>query len=137
MLRCHPELFSVPEQVTFVRPMIGELLAWVDGIAQRVGPAPLRLSGMYRAVAQLHDGDQTSEAMAAAAQWVAGRHDWSSAQLVEYLSVMVAPRRLVEKSPGTVAQQEALDRCMSSHPYARFLHLTRHPVTCELSMQEA
>jgi hypothetical protein len=46
----------------------------------------------------------------------------------------ISPRAAVEKSPENAGTDAALDRLAASYPQARFLHLTRHPVTTQRSM---
>ncbi len=46
------------------------------------------------------------------------------------------PRTAVEKSPENVADDDALRRLSASYPRARYLHLTRHPVSTQRSGEE-
>jgi hypothetical protein len=48
----------------------------------------------------------------------------------------LAPRSGLEKSPENVATDDALERLSAAYPNARYLHLTRHPVTTQRSAQE-
>jgi len=41
----------------------------------------------------------------------------------------------VEKSPDTVRTYQSLQMCLAAYPGARYLHLTRHPVDTQRSMQ--
>ena len=54
--------------------------------------------------------------------------------VMDYLLRLVYPRIAVEKSPATVESGPALARCMGAYPGARYLHLTRHPVSTQRSM---
>ena len=60
-----------------------------------------------------------------------------AAQLVELERLgQDGPRVVVEKSPENVATDAALKRLASAYPRARYLHLTRHPITTQRSMVE-
>jgi hypothetical protein len=56
---------------------------------------------------------------------------------MNYLLALIGPRVGLEKSPDTVFTDEAIDACVNAYPHARFLHLTRHPVTTQRSMHAA
>jgi hypothetical protein len=55
---------------------------------------------------------------------------------LEYLLARVDPGADVAESPGTACSDAALSSCIDSFPEARFIHLTRHPVTAILSMEK-
>jgi Sulfotransferase family len=48
----------------------------------------------------------------------------------------LGPRAAVEKSPENVLTDEALELLSAAYPRARYLHLTRHPVGTQRSMEE-
>ncbi len=103
---------------------------WIDrGIAHR---SP----GLVRAVAQLEFNDQTEESLSEAKAWLQNRKDWSAADVLDALLARLSPQAMVEKSPENVLSDAALKRMASSYPKARYLHLTRHPLTTQRSMQE-
>jgi Sulfotransferase family len=137
MLAQHPDLFGFPELSLFLTPDVGGMLA---GRACQTGlQARLfrdHLTGVLRAVAQLHEGTQAADAIERAERWLAERSDWPTVALMDHLLDIVAPRTGIEKSPDTASTDEALDACVSAYPNARFLHLTRHPVTTQQSMFE-
>ena len=55
--------------------------------------------------------------------------------MFDHLLDLVAPLIGVEKSPETVNGEEQLHRALAAYPGARFIHLARHPVTAERSLQ--
>jgi hypothetical protein len=56
--------------------------------------------------------------------------------LLDHLLGLVEPLTGVEKSPDTAITPGALSTCVAAFPQARFIHLTRHPVTNQRSMHE-
>jgi hypothetical protein len=135
MLGQHPELCAFPELALFRKETVGELLT--DPPGWTGAPAAQRMAGVYRALAEHHDGRQTSDTVNAAADWVEGRSAWDVAELLDHLLAMAAPRVGIEKSPESSSRDEYLERLVSSYPRARFLHVTRHPLTSVDSMHRA
>jgi sulfotransferase family protein len=135
MIGQHPELAGLPELKLFCYPTIGELEAslprfWLDrGIAHR---SP----GLVRAVAQLEFGNQKPASLEWARTWLGDRSHWSGADVLDVLMERLSPREVVEKSPEDVESDAALRRLASAYPRARYLHLTRHPVTTQRSVKE-
>jgi len=135
MVGQHPECASLPELKLFAYRTIGELEAslpryWADrGITHR---SP----GLVRAVAQFEFGDQRPGSLLAARKWLGDRSHWSGPHVLDVLMSSMSPRTAVEKSPENVADDDALMRLASSYPKARYLHLTRHPVTTQRSGEE-
>jgi hypothetical protein len=135
MIGQHPELVGLPELKLFSYRTIGELEAslprfWLErGIVHR---SP----GLVRAIAQFEFGDQNFASLASARAWLQHRSDWSGADIFDVLLKRLSPRVAVEKSPESVATDAALKRLASAYPRARYLHLTRHPVTTQRSMLE-
>ncbi len=132
MLGEHPALCVFPELALFRKETVGELL--VDPPGWPGLPTRRRLAGVYRALAELHDGAQTPESVAAAARWVDARPSWRVADVLDHLLGLAAPRTGFEKSPESSSRPEYLARLDSAYPRARYLHLTRHPVTTAASM---
>jgi hypothetical protein len=134
LLAGHPELYGLPETNLFLRDTVGEIIAIPDG--QYIDRAGRRhsLMGLERALAQLHDGRQDQAAMDRALDWIRQQPGMSTTEVMEHLLRLIYPRIGVEKSPGTVASAQALSRCLRSFPGARYLHLTRHPVSTQRSM---
>src|SRR5258708_24598773 len=95
-----------------------------------------RSPGLVRAVAQFELGGQTSESIATAQIWLKHGSHWTGADVFDVLMERLRPRDAVEKSPENVESDAALSRLTSAYPRARYLHLTRHPVTTQRSVQE-
>jgi Sulfotransferase family len=144
----HPQIFGFPELLLFTAPTLGEVLSqsgtmwegwwkesnrWTQEVT--AGWSARRTSGIYRAVAQLHEGNQKPAAIAQARAWVAGHAEWPGKRLMDHLLDLIHPRIGLEKSPDTLAEDGALQRCLDAYPAARLLHLTRHPVTTQASMR--
>jgi hypothetical protein len=133
MIGQHPDLAGLPELKLFACRTIGEMDAslpryWIErGITHR---SP----GLVRALAQFEFGGQTAEDLASAQAWLKARSHWSGAQVLDILLARLAPRVAVEKSPENAVGAAALRRLKSAYPKARYLHLTRHPVTTQSSM---
>jgi Sulfotransferase family len=133
MVGQHPRCASLPELKLFAYDTIGQLEAslpvyWSDrGITHR---SP----GLVRAIAHFEFGAQDSASMLAARAWLRDRSDWSGAQVFDVLLTRLSPRLAVEKSPENVEDDAALQRLAASYPQARFMHLTRHPVTTQQSL---
>jgi hypothetical protein len=132
MIGLHPELCGFPELALFRREKVAGLLT--DPPGWKGIPTAKRLGGLLRALAQHHDGGQTAETVAAAREWLEERRAWRVADVYDHLLASVAPAIGVEKSPDNSAREDFLDRLMEAYPRARFLHLTRHPVTTVESM---
>jgi hypothetical protein len=135
MLGQHPELCPFPELALFRKETVGELLT--DPPGWRGAPASQRMAGVYRALAEHHDGRQTSDTVGAAADWVESRSAWNVAELLDHLLAMGAPRIGIEKSPESSSREEYLGRLLDAYPRARILHVTRHPRTSVDSMHRA
>ncbi len=135
MIGQHPDLAGLPELKLFCCETIGELEAslpsyWSDrGITHR---SP----GLVRALAELKFGDQTLESLSRARAWLQERQHWTGADVLDVLLSRLSPRIGVEKSPDDVSSDDALMRMATAYPRARYLHLTRHPVTTQRSMEE-
>jgi muconolactone delta-isomerase len=132
LLSGHPDVYGFPELLIFTATTVGELLSEGTGWAH----FPLRQSGVWRAVADLHEGSQDDDAVARAQAWLADRAAWPATRLMDHLIGLARPRVSLEKSPDTSDSDEALARCMAAYPRARFLHLVRHPVTNQRSIHE-
>src|ERR1700735_5157321 len=134
LLAGHPELYGLPETSLFLRPTVGEIMAMPAGrFTEQDGRLHL-LTGLERAIAQLHDGSQDNDALQRALDWIRQRPEMSTTGVMDHLLRLVYPRIAVETSPATVESGPALARCMRDYPGARYLHLTRHPVSTQRSM---
>lgn len=135
MIGQHPDLAGLPELKLFCYRTIGELEAslpqfWIErGITHR---SP----GLVRALAEFEFGDQTIESLSKARSWLRERLHWSGSDILDVLLARLWPRIGIEKSPENVLTDRALRRMASAYPKARYLHLTRHPLTTQRSIQE-
>jgi hypothetical protein len=135
MIGQHPDLVGLPELKLFCCETIRELEASLPRYWMERGVTH-RSPGLVRALAEFEFGGQTPESLSAARAWLRKRLDWSGADVLDVLLMRLFPRVAVEKSPDNVATDEGLERMAVAYPSARYLHLTRHPVTTQRSMQE-
>jgi len=135
MLGQHPALVGLPELKLFAYSTLDEMEAslprfWVErGVTHR---SP----GLIRAVARFMFGNQTPESLVLARAWLRERFHWSGADVLDVLMERLRPCIGVEKSPENVETSAALARLAAAYPRARYLHLTRHPVTTQRSIEE-
>jgi hypothetical protein len=142
MLGQHPQLYGFPELHLFIAETVDGLLRFWEQKKERSAPFYNQMfgaaecsTGLLRALAELHFGGQTTEAVGQALAWLRARRDWSSRQVFDFLLAAIRPRMGVEKTPETAMSPACMARARSQYPDARFLHLTRHPVTTQRSMQ--
>jgi Sulfotransferase family len=135
MLGQHPRLYGFPELRLFRAARVGQLL--VEPAAGDGMPARERAAGLLRALAQLHDGEQSPESVDRAWQWLRQRQDWDVAAVLDELLRLIAPVTGVEKSPETSLTDGALVRAARAYPQARYVHLVRHPWSTVASMTVA
>jgi Sulfotransferase family len=133
MVGQHPELAGLPELKLFAYPTIAKLEASLSPYWTKRGITH-RSPGLVRALALLEFGDQGLRGLAAAREWLHARADWSGAQVLDVLLAHLTPREAVEKSPENVAADSTLQDLNIAYPRARYLHLTRHPLTTQASM---
>jgi hypothetical protein len=134
LLAGHPEIYGFPELGMFSSPTVDSLLN-AKPQDRRLPPFAVqsRLSGLLRVIADLDEGEQSEDAMSRAHAWLTSRSAWTTRELMQYLLARVYPCVGVEKSPDTANSDTALSTCLE-FPGARFIHLTRHPVTAQHSM---
>ena len=123
MLGEHPQMYGVCELHLMRARSVGRW--WRMCEAASFGMA----DGMLRAVAQLYFGGQTEYGVECAKGWIVRRSHWTTGFMLENLAMAVHPRSLVDKSPSMVYQIEFMQRAFTMFPQARFLHLTRHPLS--------
>jgi hypothetical protein len=133
MVGQHPDLAGLPELKLFSYSTVGELEDSLPRFWRERGVTH-RSPGLVRAVAQVVFGDQRLESLASAGRWLQERRHWSGADVFDRLQERSLPGRCVQKSPEDVENDETLQRLASAYPRARYLHLTRHPVTTQQSM---
>lgn len=124
MLGQHPQAYGLPEVNLSHGDTLGDM--W-DSIP---GSANFGTAGLLRLLAELHDGEQTEEAVVRARQWILRRQHWSGAKVFYHIRDTIGPdRMIVEKSPRNTIFLDNLQRLHRIFPRANFLHLTRHPRT--------
>jgi hypothetical protein len=139
VLAGHPDCYGFPEMLLFSVPLSDPRVA---NLLNESGHRPRmpqrwilsRQSGIMRAIAEVHESSQSADALLRAREWLVGHSAWSTVQLMNYLLDLVSPRIGIEKSPDTVGTDDRLDACLDAYPHARYLHLTRHPVSSQRSM---
>ena len=137
MLGCHPELYGFPELKLFAHDTVAQVLdapprlSAFDRVRGGWDPAP----GLRVTVAELVFGGQDAEALRRTARWLDDRRDWSTREVLAALLRLVAPLVGVEKSPETTFDDRGPARAITWYPDARFIHLVRHPVASQQSLQ--
>jgi hypothetical protein len=134
MIGQHPELAGLPELKLFCFDTVGELQASLPRFWKERGVVH-RSPGLLRAVAQLEFGGQDAASLGAAEHWLQDRRAWSGPDVLDVLQERLEPRTAVEKSPDNVLSDAGLMRMQAAYPRARYLHLTRHPVTTQRSIE--
>jgi hypothetical protein len=120
MLGQHPQLYGMPELNLFV----------AETMRERSGMFARRIflnDGLLRAVAQIFTRHQSYQSILFARQWLAERRDSACVEVFRELASVIAPRRIVEKSPITCMRPEFLFRAHRALPAAQYLHLVRNP----------
>jgi Sulfotransferase family len=135
MIGQHPEMVGFPELKLFAYDTIRELEESLPEYWRRRG-ARHRSPGLVRAVAQFAFGGQEIASLNKAQTWLRDRAHWSGADMLDFLLAFHSPRRGIEKSPENVESDEALRRLSSAYPRAKYLHVTRHPVSTQKSLQD-
>ena len=133
MVGRHPDLVDLPELKLFCYPTIRELEKSLPSFLIERGVTH-RSPGLVRALAQFMFAGQTLKSLASARAWLQERGHWSGADVLDVLMECNRPRYCVEKSPEDVESDAILQRLAAAYPSARYLHLTRHPVTTQQSM---
>jgi len=135
MIGQHPQLAGLPELKLFAYETVGDLEASLPRYWAARGFTH-RSPGLVRALAELVFGGQSQMSLGCAREWLRQRSHWTGAEVCDVLLERLAPRQGVEKSPENVETDEALSRIGAAYPQARFLHLTRHPVTTQRSLDQ-
>lgn len=136
MIGRHPRLYGFPELLLFVGDSVADMLAFCQRkheSGEMFNPTP---PGLLRALAQINVGQQNAETVAQAQSWLRERADWHVKQVLDHLLAGVQPSIGVEKSPWLATEPRLLEGLRRAYPQARYLHLTRHPVTTQRSMHE-
>jgi hypothetical protein len=128
MVGQHPQLYGLPELKLFAYRTVGELDASLPVRMRERGYAH-RSPGLVRAVAELDLGGQDELTLAAARAWLDERSGWAGEDVLDRLMEHISPRAAVEKSPEHLTEPDALRRLARAYPRARYIHLTRHPIS--------
>jgi hypothetical protein len=115
----------------FAAPTIGQAEDGLPGTPALIDRSP----GLARAVAELVFGSQSATTLGEARAWLRARRGLRGEHIFDLLMERVSPRTAVEKSPEHALSDAALVRIAAAYPHARFLHLTRHPLTTQASMR--
>jgi hypothetical protein len=134
MIGQHPRLYAFPELNLFVADRVHSILELSDEPGF-LGPSNY-MSGLIRSIAQLFFSGQTRDAVAKAQAWIDSRRHWTTQAMMDTLLARIDPLLGLEKSTRTALSRTSLRRALAWCPEARFLHLTRHPVTAIESMQK-
>ena len=122
MIGQHPDCYSLPELNLFLGDTLGEGLDSHPLLNRFMGR-----DGLLRALAQLHDGQQTDQTIRRARAWIATHSAWPVRKVFDHIQELVGDKILVEKSPIFAKDRRYLERMLSVFPRASLLHLTRHP----------
>lgn len=124
MLGQHPEAYGLPEVNLSHGDTLGQM--W-NSVMNQIG---LGTAGLLRTLAQLHDGEQSEEAVLRAEQWIARHSQWTGGQVFHHIQSQIGPNlMMVDKSPRNTFSIDNLYRLAEAFPNANYLHLTRHPRT--------
>ncbi len=136
-LGAHPGLYGFPELTLFAQDTVGELLDTPPRLPSFFpgGKGWRPAQGLERAVAEVLLGGQQPDQIGAARQYLEARRSWSGAALLDELLSAVAPLTGVEKSPETTHASASMGRALAWYPRAKFIHLVRHPVSYQRSLQ--
>jgi hypothetical protein len=126
MLAQHPELYGFPETHLLVARTVAEWFAYFG--------YNFLSHGLLRLIAQLIAGEQTEETICVARIWLTCRLNRSTAYVFSELAERIHPLMPVDKSPLLAGDERSLRSAYSIFPGARFLHITRHPVTQGISI---
>jgi Sulfotransferase family len=130
MLGEHPQLYGFPELHLTIGNTVEDVLQREAKRGHAIPP------GVARTLAQEHDGFQTTKTVAKAIAWFRERRHWPTKKMFDYFLELVEPKIGVEKSPVTASRYQYLERTYQWFPKARYLHLTRHPLSASQSIQE-
>jgi hypothetical protein len=128
MIGQHPQLLGLPELNLFLADTIGETALFMK---RRM---PHGQDGLLRAIAELLFGGQSPEQVEKAKGYVSRQLSCATRQIWGQIVSACSPRGPVEKSPSTVLRLGSLLRLVAAAPGARFVHLTRHPLSFGTSL---
>jgi len=135
MLGQHPQIYGFPELTIMASTTVGERLRRQRSLRRPLGP-----HGLLRTIAELEFGEQTPQTILAASNWLEDRSDWDSADVLNHLVKLAGQQTgalyCLEKAPVLTLNPSTLLRLRKNWPDARYIHLVRHPVNFEKSLDE-
>lgn len=120
MVGQHPELHAFPELQVFNEECLADMMKKNRDRYNR-----LASPGSIRAVAEVHEEEQTDESCTRAWLWLQKHAGWSPSQFFDYLRERIDPQIAVEKTPYNSARGAILEKILRTYPNAKYLHLTR------------
>lgn len=121
MLGQHPQLYGIPETYLFTCDSVSEWATLYRGTDH--------MDGALRAVAEVIFGQQSKPTINLARQWLQARSLLTTSDVIRLLGRRLSPAILVEKTPAASERLESMRRMGRDFPAARFVHLTRHPLS--------
>src|SRR5262249_15759932 len=121
MLGQHPQMYGLPETNLFGAETMGQWSTQCSNASHDMD------HGLWRAIAEIYFGCQTENSIALARGWLRRRLHSSTGYLLEQIAERLYPKHLIDKSPSVVYSPHSLRRLLEMFPYARFIHLVRHP----------
>ena len=120
MIGQHPQLHTFPELQIFNDDTLAEMITRNQERFRRLASA-----GAIRAIAQVHEQEQTDESCTRAWLWIQKNRHWTSEQFFNYLRERIDPLIGIEKTPVNTWKLSRLKRIIRCYPNAKFVHLTR------------
>ena len=120
MLGQHPQMFGFPETYLLSTTTV----AWWQ---MMFGSNPLS-HGLMRLIAQCVLGEQSEAAIQAARLWLWRRRELPTVSVFREISERIYPRLPIDKTP-LVTDLRFMKPALTAFPQAKFLHLTRHPIS--------
>ncbi len=127
-LAVHPDLLPLPPLPLFMADRCGDLLQILN--LDQSG----RVDDLVRAVHQLHQLSGGREDADHSWQWLQRRADKSSADLLQDMMALAAPRRLLIADSESPMRPMDMRRIMTSKLAMKRLHLTHHPMAQGLDL---
>lgn len=124
----HPAAYGLPELNLL---MAGNMEQFWNGTDEdgslKAVHWPIMRHGLLRTIAQLYEGEQTTDSIDRAYEWIKARWEKSTSEVYWELVEKISPLVAVEKSPGYLGKPLYLERIRKTFPNARYIHLLRNP----------
>lgn len=127
MLAGHPQLYDLPALDYLADQSLEAMRAADQDVDAKLS----------QAVAQLHDGAQSKQALTAARRWLDAHGLWTPVKFLDYVQDRRAPDMAVLWSPQLLQRKGGLQALVHAYPDCNLLHLTRHPTGFALALEEA